>query len=225
MVGLVGVVGVLAGCGGGGSSSGSKVEEGKSPTQVLADAKSALFNAKAVHATGSITSSGDTEQIDLQLQDQNIAGSITEAGQKIQIVKDSGTMYLKAPSAFWAKTAGAQAAALGDKWIKVTAEQAGDLSQLTLQGLAANLNANDSPLTGTTKKSSVDGRKALLLTQKDGSQLFVADSTSPVPLKIVSHGDSQGTVTFSDYGKVQTIAAPAGAVTPQQALTSQKTTT
>lgn len=223
-MGLLAAVLLIGGCGGSGSPSGAKAEEGKTPTQVFADAKSALFNAKAVHATGTVTTSGVAEQIDLQLQDQNTSGSITDAGAKIQIVKTGGSIYLKAPAAFWTKTVGAQGAPLAGKWIRVTTAQAGDLSQLTLQGLAANLNTNDSPLTGTTQKSTVDGQKALLLTQKDGSQLFVADNSTPVPLKAVNHGASQGTITFSDYGKVQTITAPPGAVTPQQALGSPKAT-
>lgn len=222
---VLGLLVVLGGCGGSGSASGSKAEEGKTPTQVFADAKSALFNAKAVHATGTVTSSGGGVQIDVQLQDQDTAGSVTVAGQKVQIVKTGGTIYLKAPAGFWTKTAGPQGAALAGKWIKVDAAQAGGLSQLTLQGLAANLSTSDSPLTGATMKSTANGRKALLLTQKDGSQLFVADSATPVPLKAVTHGASQGTITFSGYGKTQAITAPPGAVTPQQALGSAKSTT
>jgi uncharacterized protein YceK len=40
------------------SGSGSKAEEGKPAKQVLADSKSSLFNAKAVHITGGMSSTG-----------------------------------------------------------------------------------------------------------------------------------------------------------------------
>ena len=202
------------------SGSGSKAEEEKSPTQVFADAKSALFNAGAVHVAGTLSSQGTSDQLDLQLQDEDTAGSLTEAGQKVQIVKTGGSLYLNAPAAFWTKTLGAKGAALGGRWITVSAAQAGDVSQLTLQGIAASLDAADSPLTEKTARTSLDGQQAIVVSQKDGSQLFVADSTTPVPLRAVNHGSSQGTITFTDYGKRQTITAPQGAVTPQQAASS-----
>ena len=83
---------------------------------------------------------------------------------------------------------------------------------------ASGSSSSDSPLKPTTTVGSVAGQKAIVLTQQDGSQFFVADSTTPVPLKLVNRGTNTGTITFTDYGKTQTISAPAGAETPQQAL-------
>ena len=204
---------VVAGCGG----SGSNGEAAKPAAQVLADTKTALFNAKAVHVAGTMTAGGTAEQLDLQLQGQDTAGTLTVAGQKIQIVKTGGSLYLNAPAAFWSKTTGTSGTALANKWIVVTGAQDPNISQLTLQGIAASLNTNDSPLAAGTGRATVAGQKAIVLTQKDGSQLFVADSASPLPLKVVNRGTGQGTINFTGYGKQQKIEAPAGAVTPQQA--------
>lgn len=220
------LAGALAGCGSSSHSSGSHKEEAKSPTQVLADSKSALFNAKAVHVAGSITSAGQSEQVDLQLQGPDAAGTVTAAGVAVQIVNSGGEFYIKAPTGFWTKTAGPKAAALGGKWIKVNAQQAGAASQLTLQHLAANLNANDSPLNPKSTTATVTGHKAIVLTQKDGSQLFVADADTPLPLKAVNKGSSgTGTITFTGYDKTQKITAPAGAITAAQALKSATAST
>ena len=54
-----------------------------------------------------------------------------------------------------------------------------------------------------------------VVSQKDGSQLFVTDSATPVPLKVISGGTTKGTMNFTDYGKAQNIQEPAGALTPQ----------
>jgi len=56
-----------------------------------------------------------------------------------------------------------------------------------------------------------------VVSQKDGSQLFVTDSATPVPLKVISGGTTKGTMNFTDYGKAQNIQEPAGALTPQGA--------
>ena len=96
----VGVCAVtLIGCGSS-SSSGSKAEEKKTAQQVLADGKSGLFNAKAVHVAGSLSAQGQSQDIDLQFQGEDTAGTVTLTGAKVQIVKTKGLVFIKAPAAF-----------------------------------------------------------------------------------------------------------------------------
>jgi len=200
-----------------GSSSSASSEAKKQPADILADAKSALFNAKSVHATGMTTDSGTTEMLDFSFVGQDTSGTLTSNNVKLQIVKAGGTIYVNAPAEFWSKTAPTQASVLAGKWIIVPADQDSDFSDFTLQGIAASLNSDDSPLQPDVKKTTVNGTKALVISQQDGSTLTVEDDSTPRPLKLTdtsSHGD----VTFSDYDKVRAITAPAGAVTPQQAV-------
>ncbi len=216
-------IALTAGCG---SSSPKASAEGKKSAQdVLADSKSALFNAKAVHVKGSDTQAGETEQLDIQFQGQDSDGSITIAGSTVKIIKTGGNVYLNAPAAFWTKAAGTKASVLANKWIKATDSETGSLGDLSLQGIAAGINAEDSPLKPEVTKGDSDGTKALILSQQDGSMLYVKDDSSPLPLKITQAGKSTGTITFSDYGKTKTISVPAGAVTAQQAATSAQTPT
>ncbi|TWP37934.1 hypothetical protein [Leekyejoonella antrihumi] len=234
------LAGGLAGCGSSGASSAGSSnndsssthvsapssassgggEGSKSAKQVLADAKSALFNAKAVHVTGTVTDGAQHEKLDLQFQGTDSAGTETINGMVLHIVKVGGTAYLKAPSAFWKKTAGPKAAVLAGKWIK-SPGTSGNLSSLTLQGLAASIDASDSPLKPGVRHESLQGKKALVLTQGDGSELYVADAKPPVPLRIVNTKSSKGQLDFTDYGKTQHISAPKGAVTAKQAVKDQ----
>ncbi len=211
--------GSTRGSAGQGDSNG---EASKSPDQVLADAKNALFNARAVHVTGTMSQQGQAEQLDMHFQGQDAQGSVSVAGTAVQVVRSAGKVYLKAPAAFWAKTAGPAAGKLADKWLVVDAAQAGGAS-LTLQSLAASINATDSPLTPKTTTGSVGGTPTVVVSQQDGSSLQVAATGTPYPLQIANKGTGSGQITFTDYNKTMTITAPAGAVTPQQAAAAAGT--
>ena len=205
---------------GGGGSEGSKP-----PAQVLKDAKSALFNASSVDIKGTVTQQGQQQKLDLRFQGNNTAGTETTSGIVVNIVKVGSKAYIKAPAAFWTKTVGSKAAGLAGKWIESTGSS-NVLGSLTLQSIAAGLNSTDSPLLPGVKRTTLDGKKALVLTQKDGSTLTVADATSPVPLQIVNKtAATKGQLDFTNYGSAQTISAPKGAMTAAEALKSQKTTT
>lgn len=212
----------------GGSPSASQQalngEQTKPPQQVVADAKSALFNAPAVHVAGSVTKQGKTEKLDLQFQGEDSAGTVSVLGTPLQIVKTTGQVYINAPEQFWSKVAGSTSLApkLANKWLKVDAGKVSGVSQFTLQGLAASLDASSKPLKPQLGSDQVGGQKAVVVSEQDGSQLFVANTGAPLPLKIVPSG-GMGSLTFTDYGKRQVIKAPAGAQTPEQAAKAPTT--
>lgn len=221
---VAGVVLVLvAGCGGGGGSSASgaspsaNAEKGRPPQQVVADAKGALLSAKAVHVTGTVSQQGQSEQLDVRFQGDDATGTVTVGGQAAQLVRTGGKLYLKASASFWSRTAGAAGNALGDKWLVVDGDQATSGS-LTLQSLAASLDATGSQLTPQTTTATVDGASAVVVSQQDGSTLAVAATGTPYPLRIINKdAQAAGQISFSDYGKTVGITAPQGAVTLQQA--------
>jgi hypothetical protein len=70
---LVATAAVLAGCGGGGSSSNG--EASKSATAILADAKQAARDAGSARVTGTIHDSGQTIGLDLKITGQGGGGS------------------------------------------------------------------------------------------------------------------------------------------------------
>jgi hypothetical protein len=177
-----------------------------------------------VHVTGTKNAQGHTEKLDFRFQGQDSAGTLRLGGITVRLIETGGQVYEKAPAGFWAKIVGAKAPALTGKWIKASAAQAANVGSLTLQGIAASLNAEDSPLQSTIKHATVDGKPALVLTQKNGSTLYVAAATPPLPLRIVNTGTDRGRIDFTDYNHTQHITAPAGAVTAKQALRHQHAT-
>lgn len=218
----------LTACGG---SSGSKAvspgssaakppatndEETKSPAQVFADAKTAFGLATAVHVAGSIAD-GSTTSIDLQQQ----AGQITEMASfgTVHTIKTGGKVYVQGPPAYWVKTGAPKYAnQLGNKWILLPPQLASIIDrQLTVPGFASTLNATDSALQPAVTKADVAGQPAVVVTQTDGSQLFIANTGAPVPLRLINKGQAKADLTFSDYSKMTPINPPPNPVTPQQA--------
>jgi hypothetical protein len=200
---------LLTACGGGDSGNGEAAKKGP---QVAADAANALEQAGSAHLTGRVTEQGQSGDVDLRLQGSDVTGSITLAGQKVQLTSTGGTIYAQAPAAFWSSF-GAPAAIAGQldgKWVVVPEAAASSFDAFTLKGLADSLR---SPKEGSIKdpvtKDQLDGKPVVVVTQSDGSTLDVAASGKPYPLKATDKGGtSPGTLNFSDFGAKTTITAP-----------------
>jgi hypothetical protein len=186
---------------------------------VFSDAKIAFGSVSAVHISGTLSDSGSSAKTDGELQQES--GQITETASfgSVHIIDTSGKVYLQGPPAYWVKTGAAKYAnQLGNKWIVAPPAVASGLAaQLTVQGFASRLSAADSALQPGVVKAEVAGQPAVLVTQTDGSQLFVSDTGTPVPLRLVNKGQGNADLTFSDYGKTTPINPPPNPVTPQQA--------
>lgn len=203
----LGVV-VVAGCGGGSSDNG---ESAKTGPEVASDAAQALQDAGAVHVSGSVTSSGKRQQLDVQLQGPDSSGTVTVDDQSIRFVKTGGTTYFQAPAAYWRDSGvPAQAAALiAGRWVVVPGEAADSFEDITVEGLAEELrNPSDGTIKDEVRTDTLDGRKVVVVSSDEGGELYVAATGQPYPLKTVPKDDPQGTVAFTDYGKQQPIAAP-----------------
>jgi hypothetical protein len=206
-----------------GSSSAGNGEAKKSGPQVVKDASAALGAAGAVHFAGTIIDADSKAQtkVDMQIQSDGSSGSLTSGGFEIDLVVVDGATYEKAPAAFYTseKAPAAAAKALGGHWVKLTTADAdSDFGDFTLAGVSKSLadpTQNSSPTEQKITTGTLDGQKVVIVRQADGSQLFIAATGKPLPLKVVNSAkskDGSGTITLSGYGKHQIIKAPAGAI-------------
>lgn len=198
---------VLAGCGG----SSDNGEAKKSGPQVAADAAAALKAAGAFHVVGTMTQDGKPSNIDLQIQNNDVSGTMTLDGAKVELVVLGGKAYIKGDSKFWTSNnvPSQTAALLNGRWVAAPASAASDLADLSANGLAKELqNPTDSPLTDPVHKAKVDGKSVVVVTQKDGSELDVAAKDKPYPLRIVNKGDQAGSLNFTGYGEKKPIKTP-----------------
>lgn len=195
---------LLAACG------GDSPLEGKTGPEVASLAADALEEAGAVHVAGTMTTDGEEGEIDLQLQGEDAAGTITLGGLEIELISVGGDVYMKADPEFWASFGMPEdaAAQFDGEWVAVPADAASDFADFSLSGIAEELRSSDDEINEETTTDELDGESVVIVEQEDGSQLVVADDDPAYPLELRGGDDSEGTLTFSDHGDEQDISAP-----------------
>ena len=191
----------------------------KTGQQVAADAADALVRAGAVHMVGTGTSDGQSLAVDLHLQGADVSGTVTMAGQPLEIITTAGQAYAKAPAAFWKaqQVPASIARKLDGRWVLLPAEAASSFGEFSLTKLAAQLRTPDG---ATWKPEVVKGSAAsgdvVVITDSDGSTTQVAATGEPYPLQSTDKGSDAGTVTLSDFGTKVAITAPPAPLDLQQ---------
>jgi hypothetical protein len=222
---------LLAACGGNG-------EPQKTPDQVLGDAAAALKAASSFHLAVAVDGGAQGGKLDISadlVAPSTVSGTITQGGVTGHFVFAGGHVYLQGRD-FLQSLAGQQTAtAIGDRWVVAPASAAASgVGQIAdMQKFADCLVQNHGTLSKSTGK--LGGQDAVVLTDKGDkpgtqpSRLYVAAGGTPYPLKLEitgpttpgapagatctsSGGGSTGSLSFSDYGKSYSIAAPTDAV-------------
>ncbi len=209
----------LAGCGG--SSSGNGVAS-KSPSAIIAAARTAADGASTVHVSGSTVTAGTPITLDLSLvAGKGGRGQIAENGLSFELIELAGTIYIKGSSAFYKHFAGTAAARLlQGKWLKAPATNAsfaGLSSLIELHKLLdAALASSDKTLVSTGTRT-VQGQAVVGV--KDTAQsetIYVATTGKPFPVAATKSGTGGGTIAFAEWDKPVTLTAPANAVDIEQ---------
>jgi hypothetical protein len=207
----VGVV-ALAGCGGGGGPKSNGVPD-KTATQIIAQMKKDVSNAKSVHITGSGTSGNTKLSLDLQLErGTGGAGHIEIGGYGFDIVRIDNKLYFKADRAALNHFAGAIVARLlAGRWFVVPAGSSGfgsftpftDLQKLMSQILTASGRVEKG------EETKVGDQPAITLTDtKNGGTLYVATTGPAYPLQLKPGKSKTGTISFTDWDQPVTLTAP-----------------
>jgi hypothetical protein len=201
------------------SSSGGGTAD-LSATEILAKAQAALKAAPSVHLKGSGASEGQTFEIDMRYgEGKKAAGSITSAGQKIELIRNGQTVYMKADAKFWTSSAGPEAAKLlGGKYLKapLTDQRVAALATFTdKDSFTGEVLKPDGTVTkGETK--DIRGTKAIGLKSSGsggGGTLYIAAEGEALPLQILpeSGGKDVGQLDFLDYGQTVNVDEPPAA--------------
>lgn len=194
---------LLSACGGGSPL------EGRTGSEVAELAADALEEAGSVQVAGEMTTDGEEGEIDLRLQGDDAAGTITIGGVEIEIISVGGDVYMKAAPEFWASFGMPEdaAAEFDGRWVAVPGDAAADFADFSLSGIAEELRS-PTDVVEETRTDELDGEDVVIVEQEDGSELVVADDDPAYPLEMRGGGDSEGTLTFSEHGEDQDISAP-----------------
>jgi hypothetical protein len=225
----------LAGCGGGSKTSNATATnpqtnaaqtnglEHKSAAQVQLEAAAALKTAHSVHLTGTGRSDDGTPmRLDMRYQGTSSTGTVAQDYGQFELTIIGSVSYLKADQQMW-KRWGAPAAVqrlAAGRWVKLSAKQ-GRWEGLSLDAFAGQLAINnDSPPEPTVQQMTLDGRKVVVISEQNGSRLYVANTGPAYPLRGDYKGVGAGRVDFTDYGADFHITPPRGAVDLDQPILS-----
>ena len=121
---------------------------------------------------------------------------------KLEITAIGDAVYLKGDQKTW-EMFGVPAAAgraLANKWVKVPPGQVTNLSGFSLDDLAAQLAEADNPLEPGVEQTTLDGNKVVVISQQDGSKLYVANTGPAYPLRGEMKGANAGRIDLTEYG-------------------------
>ncbi|MEV4559369.1 hypothetical protein AB0K51_20590 [Kitasatospora sp. NPDC049285] len=152
----------------------------------------------------------------------NCAGKIGFEGKgQADILRQGATLYLKPDTAFLNAFAPGSSAVVGGKYMKLGADAAKakefatfcDLGLQTLKQVGQNDDGSDVAGTKSGGKQ-VDGVKALIIKDQDAgtaAEIAIAEEGEPYVLSLITTGDDQGSMQFSDFDKPVTVTVPPAA--------------
>ena len=214
----VGVVVLLAGCGGKGAGDGSDFSK-ESATDILTAAATDMQALTSLRMAGDIDSGGQQVGFDLELTtDGDCQGTFAVGDGSAEILAVGGHSWMKPDHAFWSKQAGAQAPQIekivGDKWVAIPSGS--DLTSVC--DLDSFLRKLQNPRNGKASTATVlgtedvAGQDAVRVSDKDKGGVttdgWVSTDDPHYLLKLQVLGSGGGTVTFSDFDVDTTITAP-----------------
>jgi hypothetical protein len=173
--------------------------------QIMDRAKAAVKAAKSFSIKGTEIDDGEKSTMAFAVAGKELDGTIAMGTAKVEVLAVGGEQFLKANQAFWvvasgdAKSASTVAKLIGDRWVKVPADNK-DFSQLFDVTDIDEMLAPD----GTVSKGAaavVDGVPTIAVIDggKPGGTLTVDTVGEPYPVKL-TRGDGS-LITFSGFGE------------------------
>jgi hypothetical protein len=194
---------------GGGGTAGNGLED-QSPAQVVEDAAAALEAAESVHVSGRGGAGGTPAEVDLRIQDGSGHGTITLEDARVEITRVDDVTYVKGDEDALVAL-GVQPDVPGlaaNRWLQLGPRESSGLEGFSLDSFARQLRTNESPLEAEVEQTELDGDPVVVVSRKDGSRLYVANTGPAYPLRAESQGADPGRLDFSDYGADVKITAP-----------------
>jgi hypothetical protein len=206
------VIAAASACGGAPTATATTTNglEKKSAADVLQEAAAALEAAKSVHVhvVGTGPSSG---HFDARLQGGSSTGAFAQSGPQIEFTIIGNAGYIKTDQAGLQQIGLPQQVQRHDagRWLEVRAQ---DFTGLTLAALAPQLTTYNGPLEPKVRQATVNGRKVVVISWRNGGKLYVANTGPAYPLSGELKGQNAGRIKFTEYGAPLHIAAPSNAI-------------
>jgi hypothetical protein len=186
--------------------------EKKAAAEVQQDAAAALKAAKTVRVTGATLSQGRRVRLDLRLQDGRSSGVVMLTGAQAEFTAIGSDFYLKGNQQVWqALLAPPPVEGFAGQWVKLRSEQV-TLDLISIESLAAQLTDNAWRLQPKVEQATLGDRKVVVLSQQDGSRLYVANTGPAHPLRIDHRKPDGWQVDLAEHGADLQVAAPSNSL-------------
>lgn len=217
---------LLAGCGGDQNGGGGTTADTQTsatpadngvaalePDAIVDKAVAALGSAKSFSLKGNINTEGQKFGLDLKASGDDLLGTLTLNGAKVELLRVAGEAYIRPDEELWKQYGGKAGATMsqlmGDRWAKLSAKNS-DFEDFFKIADPAELLKPDGKLSkGDTK--TINGVPAIGIAESgsDGGTLYVATTGEPYPLQLAGPA-GEGELNFGDYGATfDEIKAPA----------------
>lgn len=204
---------LLAGCGdsnqdseGSGTPTTAPASNGVAdltPDEIVDKAAAALDAAKSYRMQGDINDEGQTMTLDFKVAGEDVLGSISMQGAKVELLSAAGQFYIRPDAAFWKQNAGDGAEniakLMAGRWAKLSPKDEDFKGFFQLADPHQLLKPDGTLTKGQTK--DVNGVSAIGLVDgsADGGTLYVATTGEPYPL-LLEGPKGEGQISFSDFG-------------------------
>jgi hypothetical protein len=201
----------LSGCGGHTQTNGV---EKLSAGEVHRKAAAALESAKSAHVKGTGVLAGHPVKIDLRISGTSTSGALAVKGVRVEFTKIGATIYVKGSGAALGRLGASPGVARfgADRWLRLGPKQVTLWEGFSLAELADQLVHDDSPVEPQVTQATLHGQQVVVLTQQNGSKLYVANTGRAYPLRGEYKGPAPGRITFTEYGANFRVTAPESAI-------------
>lgn len=208
-VAAVFVLAFTSDCGGDDQMNGL---EKKTAAQVQQDAAAALGAAKTVHVAGTRLSEGKPVRLDLRLQDGLATGVVTLTDTQAEFARDGDDFYLKGDQRAWqALLAPPAVDGFTGRWVKLRTEQV-TVEIVSIESLVAQLTDNAWLLEPKVERTALDGRNVVVLSQHNGSRLYVASTGPAYPVRMEDKKPNGWEIGFAEHGADFHLTVPSNAL-------------
>lgn len=196
-----------------------------SAQEILDTSLKAAQKASSVTVTGGFPQGSGALELDMVLGTNQAEGTISVEGVALDLKVVGGKSYFKAPGEAFKELAGdsggAIAALIGDKWLVISTDSAGEAGGL---GEFGELGQKDSLLEGILEGNgavtirgtgTVNGIPVVLIDFAEGDgTLAISTVGEPYPLQVKSSGKSadSGEVNFTNWNAPVNVTAPTDVV-------------
>jgi hypothetical protein len=199
-----------AACGGATTTNGTTTNglEKKPAAEVLQQAAAALKTAKSVHVVATSPSSG---HVDARMQSGSSTGTLAQSGAHAKFTIIGSADYVDADQAGLKRIGAPQQVQRHDagRWLKIPAQA---FTGLTLADLASILTSSKGPLEPKVRQATLNGRKVVVVSWRNGSKLYVANTGPAYPFRAEFKGQNAARIDFAEYGSPLKITAPSNAI-------------